>query len=962
MDNNKKRDKKFLVISIAIIIIILVFSYYISNNFTASAQAVPDGELDEVSSNSVVGMVINEVMSSNGGVISDENGQLYDWIELYNGTDNDINLKNYGLSDTKNSIKWVFSDQIIEAKGYLIVFLSGDNRSGLYANFKLRNEGGEVLSIRNPSGEIIDKIDLPALDKNEVLARNSENEWTKYTTATPGYENSLKGQQEFQDSIMKLDNTLAITEVLPKNEGHFKDSYGEYSGYIEITNISDKSINLNNYSLSNNINVPFQWQFDDVILMPNECIVVYTSNKDEAISEIHANFKLSYQNGTAVLTNSKGKIIDKVDYENLANGYAVMKEEDKYVYSSVISPGYSNSSEGTEEFSKNYLANPNSLMINEVMNSNYSYMAQNGGQYYDWIELKNNSNDTIRLSDYYISTTTNNAQMYQLPDIILEPDQYFILMASGDTSLSNKSYYHTNFKISDRESLYLYEKNDIVDSVFIAEIPTGYSFGRGSKNGFFYMENPTPKAENKSGVYQFSYEPTVNVAAGIYNDVTNIKVKISSVGNIYYTLDGSTPTTSSKKYSKPITLKKTTVLKYIAKEDGKPSSSIGISSYIINENHTIPVMSVSLPPSSFSSVQSRPWTEGYEVAAYAELFELDGSGFEIPCGFKLFGGSTRGHAKKSFTLNFRKKYGEGTLNYQIFENRDFSSFNSLVLRTASQDSNSAVIRDILMTSLVDEYTDVDVQAYRPIILYVNGDYRGIYFIRERVDETFISNHYNVDGTKSDLLRIDGEVKVGDRTAYNQLLAYIRKNDLSIAENYEYVKEKIDINNLIDYWIAETYITNNDIVNCRFFSNPYVDNGKWKFVFYDLDYAMYNPDTNYYYFSTNSDGMTQSEYSTELLRNLMKNKEFRKTYVERLSYNLKNTWDQDTILAKIDEIYNEIKAEMPRNQSRWNLSMSAWNAGIADLKYFVKTREKYLLSQTQAWFNLSDKEMEKYFGD
>jgi hypothetical protein len=245
---------------------------------------------------------------------------------------------------------------------------------------------------------------------------------------------------------------------------------------------------------------------------------------------------------------------------------------------------------------------------------------------------------------------------------------------------------------------------------------------------------------------------------------------------------------------------------------------------------------------------------------------------------------------------------------------------------------------------------------------VNGNYRGIYFIRERVDETFISNHYNVDGTKSDLLRIDGEVKVGDRTAYNQLLAYIRKNDLSITKNYEYVKEKIDINNLIDYWIAETYITNNDIVNCRFFSNPYVDNGKWKFVFYDLDYAMYNPDTNYYYFSTNSDGMTQNEYSTELLRNLMKNKEFRKTYVERLSYNLKNTWDQDTILAKIDEIYNEIKAEMPRNQSRWNLSMSAWNAGIADLKYFVKTREKYLLSQTQAWFNLSDKEMEKYFGD
>ncbi len=962
MDKTKKRDNKFLFISIFIIIVILIFSYYITNNFNASAQVLLDEELEEVSGSFETRLVINEIMSSNGGVITDENGQLYDWIELYNGTNNDINLKNYGLSDAKNSIKWVFGDQIIKSKGYLLIFLSGDNRSGLYANFKLRNEGGEVLNLRNPSGELIDKIELSALDKNEVLARNSENEWVKYTSATPGFENSLKGLEEFQSSIIQLGNELAITEVLAKNDGHYKDSYGEYSGYIEVTNISNKSINLNNYSLSNSMNAPFQWQFEDIVLMPNECIIVYTSNHDEAINEIHANFKLDYQNGTAILTNNKGKIIDKVDYENLPNGYTVMKQDEEYVYSSVINPGYANNIKGTEEFSEKYLANPQSLMINEVMNSNYSYMAQNGGEYYDWIELKNNSDETIKLSDYYISTTTNNSEMYQLPDISLTPNEYVILMASGDSSLSNNSYYHTNFKISDIESLYLYKNDEIIDSMFIADIPTGYSMGRGSKNGFYYIKTPTPKANNQSGVFQFSYEPAASVAAGIYNDVENLKIEINGVGNIYYTLDGSTPTTSSRKYTKPIVLKKTTVLKCIAKEEGKPSSSIYISSYVINENHTMPVMSISLPPSSFNSVQSRPWTEGYEVAAYAEFFELEGGGFEIPCGFKLFGGSTRGHAKKSFTLNFRKKHGQGMLNYQVFENRDFSSFNSLVLRTASQDSSSAVIRDLLMTSLVDEYTDVDVQAYKPIILYINGGYRGIYFIRERVDETFISNHYNVDGGKSDLLRIDGEVKVGDRNAYNQLLAYIRKNDLSAAKNYEYVKEKIDINNLIDFWIAETYTTNNDIVNCRFFSNPGVDAGKWKFVFYDLDYAMYNEETNYYYFSTNIGGMTQNGYSTELLRNLMKNKEFRQTYIERLSYNLKNTWDQDTILAKIDEIYNEIKSEMPRNQARWNLSMSDWNNGVADLKYFVEKRESYLLSQTQTWFHLSDKEMEEYFGD
>jgi len=958
-----KKDKKFFIISIFVLIMVLVVSYVFINDAPLTVPAVAEGAISVDVQNSATSLQISEVMSSNGGVISDSEGNVYDWVELYNGTDEDINLKNYRLSDVKYS-KWVFGDEVIESKSYLVVFLSGNSNDEAQANFKLRSKGGEMLNLRDPQGAIIDRVQMPALEKNEVLARDAENTWVRYKIATPGFDNSLKGYEAFQNTLLNLGSGgVVISEILPKNKGNFKDASGYFSDYIEITNTTDAEINLKNYSLSDDKSSPFKWQFDNVTLSPGEHIVIFATNQDKIIKyEINAGFRLSSKDGCVVLTNNKGQIIDKVEYGNLPNGYAVIKEGNDYIYSSTINPGYDNTLAGTTEFSEKYYSNPNSLMINEVMNNNSSYLSQSNGECYDWIELKNNSSEEIKLSEYTITTDIDNKSMFALPDKTLKAGEYFVIIASGNTALSDDNFYHANFKVTAKEGLYLCKGDNVIDSMFIADVPLGYSKGRAVNNGFIYISKPTPIAENNSGDYEITCKPYFTVAAGIYNNTSNLSVEIKGAGNIYYTLDGSVPTTSSKKYTGPIKLSRSTVIKAIAKQEGKPQSGSNISSYIVNENHTLPVMSVSMNPSSFNSVQGNAWTEGYEVGAYAEFFELNGEGFDVPCGFKLFGGSTRGHSKKSFTLNFRKKYGEGRLNYKVFENRDFSSFNSLVLRTGSQDSSRAYIRDVVVTSLIDEYTDVDVQAYRPIILYINGKYWGIYYIREFVDDNFVASHYNVDSANTDILRIDGQVKSGSSTSYNQLLAYIRRNDLSVQANYDYVKQKIDINNLIDFWIAELYTTNNDIVNCRFFSNPQADNGKWKFIAYDFDYAMFNEEKNYYDFFTSSGGMTQNHFSTELLRNLMKSKEFRQTFVERLSYNMKNTWKKETVLARIDKAYNEIKAEMPRNQARWGLTMSQWDSRVAEMKSYVYSRESYLLKQTKAYFKLTDAEMQKYFGD
>lgn len=945
-----KKNKNFIFI--IIIIVVLSFCFMFINN-----SKKYNGEIEQNGDEKVSGLVINEFMSSNEGIVNDPNGKNYDWIELYNGSSKDINLKNYGLSDKEDSIKWIFPDVVIKSDSYLLIYLSGTNDIGMYANFKLSSSGGETLELKDTNGKRIDSVKTESLNKNTVMARNLDGKWAIYDKPTPGYANTMDGYNLYLESIKDYNSDVKINEILPRNEGNFSID-GNYYGYIEIINLGDKTVNLSGYSISDTWDVPFKYELANIDLKPNEVHVVYMGDKKDEINYF-SGFNLESNTGVALLSYN-GKVVDEVKYNDLTNGYALVRNEtfDKSIF---ISPGYPNTTLGSVEFSNKFILNKKDLMINEVMNSNGSYLAQNGGEYYDWIEFKNNSKETINLSNYYITTNINNKTMYKLPDMELRPNEFYILMASGDENLSNSSYKHANFKISKSESLYLIKDNNIVDSIFVASVPTGHSIGRNDKSGFYYFSTPTPKSNNKTGIKEISSMPIFDIKSGVYNGIDNMLLNISSKGAVYYTLDGSIPNTSSKKYTAPISLNKTTVVKAISYEDGKINSEVVVGSYIINENHKFPVVSVSLNSNDFKKVNNNVWSTDVEVKAHAELYE-DGKSFSIPCGFKLFGGSTRGLSKKSFALKFRKQYGESELHYQVFDNRDFSTFNTLVLRSGSQDSERAFFRDILMTSLADGLINVDVQSYKTVILYINGQYWGVYNIREKIDDEFISNHYNVEEDTTDIINILRGVDEGSAKNYNSLVSYISSHDLSIKENYDYVASKLDMLSFVDFWIAETWAANNDILNARFFSNPNIENGKFKMIFYDLDYGMYNISHNYFDFTVNPEGMSAFKVSTLFMRKLVKNSEFRQLYLERLNYQLKNVWNEERVLEKIDELYNNLYPEMKRNQDRWNLTMDTWNERVEFLRTYTKQRTKYIKSHAKSFFNLSNEEYRKYLGD
>ncbi len=963
---NLKKNIMFFIVSIAILVVIVLLSAIFGSGGT---------NLDKVDLNNedvnITGLVISEIMSSNNGVIVDEKGNLYDYVELYNGSDKAINLKNYGLSDEGEGVKWTFPEVEIPSKGYLVVKLNGETNGGMNVNFKLKSSGGEVVALFKPNGKVIDAVETVSIESNYVMGRNQDGKWVVYSEATPGFANTIDGHNEFIKSLESSEkSSIVINEVLANNKGNFKNSKGEYSGYIEIKNIGKETVDISNYSLSDSDSVSFKWQFPSMKLSSGEVVVVYTSGVSNKLGDLNASFKLNSKNGVAVLANNKGQVIDKVRYENLASGLAYIRNGNILEVGSSISPGYDNTVDGIKSFQKKYLEVEKKLYISEVMNNNYSHLAQNGGNYYDWIELYNNTKETINLGDYCLTTNTDNICMYNLPKVDLKSGSYYIVMASGDTKLSNDKYKHANFKLSDVEGLYLTKNSSVIDSMFISDVPNGYSFGRSGNYGTYYFSKPTPGSANSNGTHAVSYVPSADIESGIY-DKDSLKVTLNGSGKIYYTLDGSTPTTSSKVYSSPLTVKKTTVLRIMSKTDGMLNSEDVSYSYIMNEGHKINVMSIAMDKAKLNKVNRNTSLNSTVIEECdVEYLDKDGEGFKIKAGLKLFGGSTRSYKKKSYELKFKKRYGDAELNYKVFDTLDSSVFNSLVLRTGSQDEfqyndQRTVIKDVVATSLVGEYTDVDVQAYESVIVYINGEYWGLYFLREKVDETFVANHYNVKTTETDtsILRIDGEVKTGTDKAYKELVKYTGNNNLNNSNNYNYVKSKIDIENMCDFWVAQVYTANYDIINTRFFSNPNIDNGRWKFIYYDADSGFFRDNQNSFTEYTNPGGMGFGNFPTTLLRNMMKSNEFKKTFLERLSYNLKNTWKPSNVEKRIDDIINEIgKDEFKRNADRWGNSYSHWEKSITNMKKFANKRNKNVVKYAKSYFGLSNSEVEKYFGD
>jgi hypothetical protein len=450
------------------------------------------------------------------------------------------------------------------------------------------------------------------------------------------------------------------------------------------------------------------------------------------------------------------------------------------------------------------------------------------------------------------------------------------------------------------------------------------------------------------------------------------KVKVAISGNvgkgtIHYTLDGSSPTESSKVYTQPLLIKKNTVMKAAVIVNGKVKSTIS-ATYLV-EKAKLPAFSIITDPDNLWSKDKGIYVPGlhpqgkypYKGANYWQDwgipvdFDYIKNGklaYKATAELKIFGGETRTLPQRSFAVSAKKKYGTKTFKYSFFPENGLSEYDSFVLRNGGQDFNKTHILDGMVSTLA-QGLNIDTQAYRPVVVYLNGDYWGIYDLREKINTSFLADHHQgVDKKDIDLLEANAIVKDGSNSDYLNLINFIKTHNLSDQNNYLEAVKQIDTSSLIDYIVTELYIGNSDWPshNYRYWKAK-GDFSKWRWIIYDSDLSFgdYKEDTVKRFVDYKGKG-DDSLYISYLFRELMKNQQFRSEFKNRADYLLTHTFQSDQVIQTIDNIRKQVEPEMPTHLKKWGGTMKDWENNVNQLKEFAQNRPQYLKEYLNNLYN------------
>lgn len=582
------------------------------------------------------------------------------------------------------------------------------------------------------------------------------------------------------------------------------------------------------------------------------------------------------------------------------------------------------------------------VQVNEILSSNSNSISDpDYNNYSDWVELYNTSDTDITLNGYFLSDNGSKIEKWAFPETaVIKAKSFYTVWADGKDSAN-----HTNFKLSSNgESIYLSKEGIIIDSVLLRYQTADISYGRKTdgSNEFVLFQNPTYNTSNNQSTNYIPLAPEFSQPAGFYSG--NISLSLnnpSGIGDIYYTTNNENPITNGTKYSTPITITTTTVVRAVIKNEHGTSRLIS-STYFINQRsfNNLPIVSVSAPDDDLYSDERGIFVEGYnadpedphyganywndiEIPASIELFDEQGTQVvDVYAGIKVFGGWSRMNAQKSISVNCREIYGGNKINYKIFKDKNIDEFKNIVLRNSGNDFPESMMRDGTIQEIMKRGMLFDFQGFQPAVVFVNGKYHGIMNIREKINEHYTAQNYGCDPDNVDVLERNGNVISGKNDDYVKLLQYMEQNNMAGDLQYAYVKSQIDIPAYIDYMIAEIHTGNGDWPgnNIKYWKDR--NGGKWRFILFDTDqgYGIWN--RNVYQnnledaLAPNSTNWYNPPWATFLFRKLMENPQFKQDFTQRFMFHLETTLNAAESEKIIDSVNALTSAELPYHEQRW----------------------------------------------
>ncbi|MEW6155900.1 MAG: CotH kinase family protein [Verrucomicrobiota bacterium] len=910
-------------------------------------------------------LILNEIMSSNGRTLKDENGDSPDWIELFNLGDAPVDLRGYALSDEGDEpFKWVFQQGSIPPKGFLVVYASGKDRQPgavpprspesvaglkvwLKADAVLTNDASQV---RRSGGSVFVKVWKDQSGQNQHAQQSADALQPLWIAAAPELGGRPALRFDGQNDLLRLpaipaENDFCLIAVVRTPVTHEIDSesnggVGGVSGQRYLFGAAHGGDANAGAGLSIGTNG----------------VSVYEHGS-------------SYMPALAVYDAPVGArfVVVSVNYNARRPTLAVQ--------GNVARLG---------------LASARARVTAPVEIGSGAYGAFDGHV------------AEILLFERSLSEEERSGLEEHLAN------KYGIVFPTP---------FHTNFAISaDGETLTLTRPNGQLADLFPgASIPRDISYGRqpdGAPERFFFRE-PTPGSPNTTpGSSEFLARPEFSVTGGFYKEAFSLTLSSPNAGaTIRYTFDGSEPTETSPVYTAPLTIRsragtansistiptgggwqppagevfKITVVRARAfKTQALPSETV-THSYLVHpaNKYTLPVISLATDRANFfdanigiyvpGATGGNYWQRGdeWERPLHVEFFEADGTlGFAQNAGVKIHGNTSRQFPQKALRIRARFGASRDPIRYQLFLNRPQREFERFILRQSGHDYYLTFFRDALMQGLVEEL-GVETQAYRPAIVFLNGEYWGIHNVREAEDKYFLAAHGGVDPENVDFLEGYAAASEGDTVHYQAMIDYLSTHDMRLAAHYEHVQTQMEVANYLDYKIPEIFYYRWDIGNHRLW-RPRTPDGRWRWVHFDNDVGwggfwavqpawahhmlayVTEPNGPWTQYQGNPGGNDHNNPTvTFLLRKLLENPSFKRDFINRFADLLNTTFHPARVTNVINQMAAVITPEMAEHINRWRApsSVSTWRNHVQYLRDYAVNRPGFARQHLAQKFGL-----------
>lgn len=820
----------------------------------------------------------------------------------------------------------------------------------------------------------------------------------------------------FINTLVSTAQPLRINEVMSSNGGVLNDEDDDSSDWIEFFNAGTTAVNLKGFGLSDKIDQPFQWTFPDYTVQPGHYLLVFASDKDRRDTPLNwntivsggddwkymvptteptTNWRTGSFNDTAWKTGKSGFGMGDNDDQtpvNVSRSIFLRKEitiadvatVKQLVFHMDYDDGFVAYLNGVE-IARDQMAGKGALPRFDVFASGqheatiYQEGIPEQFAVSNWAAVLKTGVNLLAIQVHNINTTSSDLSAIPFLSVgtTVKPSNPRII----DWLKLGANEFHTNFKLdADGESLYLTHPSGVLaDSVRISPLGINYSFGRSSKDqGLCVVFDKSSPGEINSGNEvsgEMPDKPVFGLPAGVYTNDLRITITAPIAGDtIYYTLDGSAPTRASTMVIREIGIPTSKVVKARIFKSGMLPGEIVTNSYIIYGNKKMPVVSLSMTPADLWDhntgiyVNGPNWTAenphfganywmDWEKPVHFELLETTGKkGIDVDAGISIFGNWSRANAQKSLAIYCRKSYGYDEMKYKIFKERPYDAYKNVVLRNSGNDWNNTMFRDGLMSGLTMGL-NLEQQAFRPAILFLNGEYWGIHNIREKINEHLIAQHNDVDPDSVSIVENHGTLVHGSVDDYWTMFSFAENNSLATQANYNKMLEYMDEKSFIDYFSSQIFFRNHDWPgnNIRYWkkNDP---TGRWRWILFDIDFGMgiwnESPADNSLAFATNPNGpdWPNPPWSTLLLRKLLENSVFRNQFVNRFADLLNSNFRADLVNLAIDAKRDAIVDEIDAHLNRWNGSKAYWLSNVQTMKSFATARPNHVFGHIRTKFN------------